>query len=171
MNSWKIRHVTEADAKKLLAYMHELAAEPGIPLPLRPGMFQITPEEERAWIRQHNEQDNALLLAVEANGEIVGVLHCAGSGDLFTRHNVTFGVSLRQDYRGRGIGTQLIRRCLDWARSKGYIRRVQLEVFAANEEAIQLYERLGFETEGWRIRAYYVDDRYVDTYLMSQQIA
>ncbi len=171
MNNWKIRHVTEADAEKLLAYMDQLAAEPGIALPLRPGTFQFTLEEERAWIRQHNEQDNALLLVVEAAGEIVGVLNCAGSGDYFTRHNVSFGISLRQDYRGRGIGTQLIRQCLDWARSRGYIRRVQLEVFTYNEEAIQLYERLGFETEGWRARAYYIDNQYVDTYLMARQIA
>lgn len=169
--NWIIREATEADAARLIAYMDELAQEPDVTLPLRPGTFQITLEQEREWIRQHNEQDNALLLLVEAQGEIVGVLHCQGSPDLFTRHNVTMGVSLRKDYRGRGIGTQLIRRCLEWARSKGYIRRVQLEVFAYNEEAIQLYERLGFETEGWRIQAYYIDDHYVDTYLMSQQIA
>jgi RimJ/RimL family protein N-acetyltransferase len=169
--SWIIRKANETDAEALIAYMQELAQEPGVHLPLRPGTFELTPEQEREWIRQHTEQDNALLLVVEAEGEIVGVLHCEGSADLFTRHNVTFGVSLRADYRGRGIGTQLINECLAWAHSKPYVRRVQLEVFANNEAAIQLYERMGFLTEGWRARSYYIDDHYVDTYLMSQQIA
>lgn len=169
--NWTIRKATEADAGQLIAYMDRLAQEPGVNLPLRPGSFQMTLEQEREWIRQHTTQDNALLLVVEAEGEIVGALHCEGSADLFTRHNVSFGVSLRADYRGKGIGTQLISECLAWARSKPYVRRVQLEVFANNEAAIQLYERLGFLTEGWRERAYYIDNHYVDTYLMSQQIA
>lgn len=108
---------------------------------------------------------------VEADEEIVGLLHCEGSSDLFTRHNVTLSVWLRADYRGKGIGTQLISDGLVWARSKPYVRRVELEVFADNEPAIQFYERMGFLTEGWRVRAYFIDNHYVDTYLMSQQIA
>lgn len=169
--NWQIRQAEVTDAEGLIAYMQRLASEPGVNLPLRPGTFHYTVEQEREWIRQRREQDNALLLVVEAEGEIVGVLHCEGSGDLFTRHNVTFGVSIRADYRGQGIGTQLINECLAWARSKPYVQRVQLEVFASNEPAIQLYERMGFLTEGWRARSYYIDNHYVDTYLMSQQIA
>ena len=169
--SWIIRKAKEADAFGLLDYMRQLSEEPGVNLPLHPGTFNLTPEQEREWIRQHIEQDNALLLVVEAEGEIVGVLHCEGSTDLFTRHNVSFGMSLRADYRSKGIDTQLISDGLAWARSKPYVRRVQLEVFTNNEAAIQLYEHMGFLTEGWRTRAYYIDNHYVDTYLMSQQIA
>ena len=43
------------------------------------------------------------------------------------------------DYRGRGIGTHIIRRCIS-----SCCVPLFLYVFTANERAISLYERLGF---------------------------
>lgn len=45
--------------------------------------------------------------------------------------------------RGRGIGYELLRRSLD-ALGEHHCRRVSLTVTAANREAIDLYERMGF---------------------------
>jgi ribosomal-protein-alanine N-acetyltransferase len=62
-------------------------------------------------------------------------------------------VALRPQFRGRGIGTALMRHVLDEARSLG-AKRATLEVRASNTGAIRLYERLGFYIAATR-RNYY----------------
>lgn len=45
--------------------------------------------------------------------------------------------------RGRGLGEQMLRRCLDQAREFGY-RRCYLETLTGMDAAMRLYERYGF---------------------------
>jgi ribosomal-protein-alanine N-acetyltransferase len=62
-------------------------------------------------------------------------------------------LAVRPAFRGRGIGTALLRRLLADARALG-ARRATLEVRASNEGARRLYERLGFHVAGVRRRYY-----------------
>lgn len=54
----------------------------------------------------------------------------------------TIGVD--ESMRGRGIGTELMRRAERTAREKGAVE-IRLNVFAFNRHAITLYEDLGYE--------------------------
>jgi GNAT superfamily N-acetyltransferase len=45
--------------------------------------------------------------------------------------------------RGRGVGAALVEAALDRARERG-CRRVELDTSEANEDALRLYERMGF---------------------------
>jgi len=62
-------------------------------------------------------------------------------------------VAILPALRGRGIGTQLMRRVFDEARRLG-ARRATLEVRASNDGARRLYERLGFYVASVRPRYY-----------------
>ena len=62
-------------------------------------------------------------------------------------------LAMRPAVRGRGLGTALLERVLEDARTLG-ARRATLEVRASNERARRLYERLGFYVAGVR-RNYY----------------
>jgi ribosomal-protein-alanine N-acetyltransferase len=62
-------------------------------------------------------------------------------------------VAMRPALRGRGIGTDLIRRVFDEAKKLG-ARRATLEVRRSNEAARRLYERLGFTVTGTRPNYY-----------------
>jgi ribosomal protein S18 acetylase RimI-like enzyme len=53
------------------------------------------------------------------------------------------GIALLPDYRGRGIGTQLMRIAGQQARKHGY-DRLSLVVFEENTAALRLYQRLGY---------------------------
>ncbi|MBC7813015.1 MAG: GNAT family N-acetyltransferase, partial [Burkholderiales bacterium] len=57
------------------------------------------------------------------------------------------GMGVLASYRGRGIGKRLMLDAIADARSKG-IERVELEVYASNKPAIELYKKVGFEIEG-----------------------
>lgn len=51
---------------------------------------------------------------------------------------------LKKEARGKGIGAELMRLCVDFAKKAGY-NLVYIETFCNMTEAIKLYERSGFE--------------------------
>ena len=53
-------------------------------------------------------------------------------------------VSLYNEYRGQGIGSQLMMKMLDLLRQQGY-KKVSLSVQKANY-AVKMYEKSGFKT-------------------------
>jgi [ribosomal protein S18]-alanine N-acetyltransferase len=66
-------------------------------------------------------------------------------------------VAVDPDRRRRGIATRLLERLFELTRDderRGYT----LEVRISNEDAIRLYEQLGFEPRGIR-RGYYTDNK------------
>jgi ribosomal protein S18 acetylase RimI-like enzyme len=75
-------------------------------------------------------------------------------------------MGLMPNYRGRGIGRQLLSACLTKARFNG-ITRVELEVRADNERAIKLYERMGFGREALKRHGMRFDGVYHDSIQMS----
>jgi RimJ/RimL family protein N-acetyltransferase len=54
---------------------------------------------------------------------------------------------------------------LDYAFKGLDFRRVSLEVLAINTNAIKLYEKLGFVREGIRRKEFFLDGKYLDSYI------
>jgi ribosomal protein S18 acetylase RimI-like enzyme len=76
-------------------------------------------------------------------------------------HGGVLGMGVRKDVRGQGIGSKLIARTLTAAKELG-LERVELDVYASNQPAIRLYEKVGFVVEGTRKRARKLDGIYDD---------
>jgi RimJ/RimL family protein N-acetyltransferase len=81
-------------------------------------------------------------------------------------HCGTLGVGLLPEFRGKGIGRQLMRRTIDAAFAFG-LTRVELTVREGNANAIVLYRSLGFETEGLHRNAVCVEGKYENLYSMA----
>lgn len=88
--------------------------------------------------------DNCLV--AEENGRMVGAVWTRIMDDYGHVDDDTpsFAISLYQDFRGKGIGTALMRGMLDLLREQGY-RQASLAVQKANY-AVRMYENLGFRT-------------------------
>ena len=56
----------------------------------------------------------------------------------------SFAISLYKEYRGKGIGTEMMRRMLDLLKSQGY-KKASLAVQKANY-AVRMYQAAGFQT-------------------------
>lgn len=92
------------------------------------------------------QRDDAVLFVVQAENRIVGSLSSQvqnGVADL--------GMLLLPEFRGRGIGSRLVERCIEWCRVQG-CHKITLGVWPHNKAAIRLYEKFGFEQEGYRRR-------------------
>lgn len=84
-----------------------------------------------------------------AGDQLVGMLHVEVS-----RHGFgEFGMLVDPGWRGRGVGSALVRAAIGWARCQG-LHKLCLEVFAHNTAAIALYHKFGFAEEGRRVRQY-----------------
>jgi len=58
-----------------------------------------------------------------------------------------YGLGLRPDLVGRGLGLDFFRAGLEFARERYRPRLIRLHVAAFNERAIKVYERAGFARE------------------------
>jgi RimJ/RimL family protein N-acetyltransferase len=84
-----------------------------------------------------------------------------------SRHKTNlWGVFVAPSHRGRGIGRKVVSKAVRHAFENG-VRRVNLQVFVPNPEAVQLYFALGFVEYGREPEAICLDGRYYDGIHMS----
>lgn len=81
-------------------------------------------------------------------------------------HIGDFGVTVRKDHWGKGIGSSLIETMLKWAKASDVIRKINLNVQTNNETAIALYKKFSFEIEGTIRRDSFIDGKFYDAYAM-----
>lgn len=88
--------------------------------------------------------DNCLVADVD--GKVVGAVWTRLMSDYGHVDDDTpsFAISLYNEYRGRGIGTDMMRRMLELLKEQGY-KRASLAVQKANY-AVKMYEKVGFHT-------------------------
>jgi RimJ/RimL family protein N-acetyltransferase len=77
------------------------------------------------------------------DGALIGFCFFEPCGD-----ELFYGLGLRPDLTGQGLGEQFVLAGLAFARRLHGLRRVVLDVAAFNERAIRLYRRLGFTESG-----------------------
>lgn len=65
-----------------------------------------------------------------------------------------------------GIGSEIIRRLIDFCKGNGITTRIQLDTRCDNEVAVKLYERFGFEIEGRLKNTTLLNGNYYDLYVM-----
>ena len=100
--------------------------------------------------------------------EVVGQLTLSVYTNPRTRHSGHFGIAVRDDWQGRGVGTALMEACLDLADNWLNLSRLDLRVYVDNAPAIALYEKFGFEIEGTHRCFAYRQGAYVDAYVMAR---
>jgi RimJ/RimL family protein N-acetyltransferase len=162
-----IREAIPSDAAQIIAYVNRLSEEPHSNIELSPGEFTLSVEDEARILSDFAASDNSIYLVAEADGQIVGSLNCKGGKRRAIRHAVTLGMSVDQDWRSQGIGSQLMAQAIAWAKSTGIISRIDLAVFERNEKAIRLYKKFGFEIEGKHQKAIFRDGMYLDNLTMA----
>lgn len=99
----------------------------------------------RTALEQTLSKKEAVYLVAEEDGRIVG--HC-GVTNIVGEGEIT-NVAVHPDYRGKGIGWELLAALLAEGKKAG-ITAFTLEVRAGNQPAVHLYEKAGFVSAGIR---------------------
>ena len=141
--SWSIRQATLDDLDEVFEVFAAVAAE-------RVHIGSEPPIDRDArlarWRERFDEPHNATFVAVD-DDRIVGqgVITWAGASEI--------GMAILPKWRGKGIGSALLEALIVWAEADGS-HKMELYVWPHNAAAMALYEKFGFEREGYLKRHY-----------------
>lgn len=112
---------------------------------------------------------NIMLMAMDGNN-IAGIATISSSSKIKSRHEGELGIVVAKKYQGKGIGTELIKRLIDWAKGNGVTTRIKLDTRADNVKAVSLYLKFGFVVEGCLKNSTLLNGKYYDLYVMGMMI-
>jgi putative acetyltransferase len=157
-----IRRATVGDAEGIQATFASPKAMAGtLQLPF-PSL-----ERWRKWLADDAADD--FVLVAEVAGEVVGNLGLhAASKSPRRRHAGAIGMSVRDDWQGRGVGTALMVAAVDLADNWLNYTRLELTVYTDNAVALALYRKFGFEIEGTLKGYAFRSGCFIDAYTMAR---
>ncbi|MGE3321314.1 MAG: GNAT family N-acetyltransferase [Phycisphaerales bacterium] len=147
-----LRSAEGTDADAFLAFRRHTALTSPYVATLPEELAEMTSADVAKSIAQYLERPTELLLlavdpARPALG-LIGGLNLRSPGKIKLNHVVDLGMSIHEDYRGRGLGSCLMAAAVAWAQAHPDIHKICLGVMPENAFAVRLYERFGFEVEG-----------------------
>lgn len=143
MNNLIIREMKKDEYKILDEFLYKAIFIPkGMKKPPRE---IINNEELQVYIKNFGTDKNDNCLAAEYDGKIIGACWTRIMNDYGHIDNDTpsFAISLYEEYRGKGIGTDLMKTMLKLLKEKGY-KKASLSV-QKNNYAVKLYKNIGFK--------------------------
>lgn len=125
LNSEKmnLRKATDDDAE-VIAHQNTIYFGKQAPL--------VMPEAE--------EKRGLTIYIAEVDRNVIGKVNLQKTGDM----GAIFGLGILPEFRGRGLGKVLLLKAVDLLKADGF-EKVNLQVEAMNETALNLYKRCGFE--------------------------
>jgi diamine N-acetyltransferase len=129
-------------------------------------VFPMSMPDEEAWYEGMLEDRTVRNFAVDLEGQHVGG---AGFGRIDPR-NASAEVGLfigLPELWDQGVGTDVLKTILRFGFEEMNLNRIALRVFAGNERAVHLYEKVGFQHEGRMRQAEFRHGRYHDLLWMS----
>ncbi len=165
----EIREGRESDAERFLELSQQTDRETQFML-VEPDERVMTAEEVRERIKRILSRDNQVILVAENDGQLVGRGVALGGDFRRNKRTALVVIGILQFFTGQGIGARLLAALEQWAHEHG-IHRLELTVMVNNERAIGLYKKMGFEIEGRKRDALFVNGTYVDEYLMAKLLA
>ncbi len=160
--SLSIRKAYPSDARGIINCMQSVMDEK---IYLVSEYYLLTERGEQERLKNPDE----LTLVCNDSDLVVGVLTLQRGMYKKNRHVANLGIAIRRSYRHMNVGTGMIEQAMEWAKNNG-IKKVNLEVFSTNANAIKTYRKLGFEYEGLRKSQFFINGQYVDDVLMTRML-
>ena len=132
-----------------------------------PVISEITNKyEQDSWFF-NQESDNNVVLVAASGDKILG--HCSVEHNAWECSDLVgeLGILLKKEYRNAipSIGKHLMISAIREAKLKGF-EKITLSVFQTNQNAIELYKKVGFKIIGIRKNQFLIEGTYYNEVLM-----
>ncbi|HVP40545.1 MAG TPA: GNAT family N-acetyltransferase [Candidatus Krumholzibacteriaceae bacterium] len=114
------------------------------------------------------EKREIINCAAEVDGKVIANSEIGKREDLIS-HVGGFGITIKQGYRGIGIGTKIMQTLIEESKKAG-LKILVLEVFDTNNIAKHLYQKMGFKEAGRIPKGIYKNGKYVDLIRMTLEL-
>lgn len=161
----EIRKIEMKDADNYLSMLLNLDNETKFMM-FEPGERPTDINITKNIIEKSINGDNLVLIATDGEN-IVGFLSAQRGVPNRIKHTAYIIAGIRENFRGKGIGSKLFFELDIWARENN-ITRLDLSVVCSNTIAKHLYEKNGFKIEGIKKNAMIIDGKYVDEFSMAK---
>jgi RimJ/RimL family protein N-acetyltransferase len=124
-------------------------------------------KEEKKWFEKLLEDEEAKIFTILKKDSVpIGVVYLSKIDwrDRNARASIMIGV--KKEW-GKGYGVDAMKTLLKFAFEEMNLHRVELDVFEENSKAISCYKKCGFKKEGERSENYFLDGKYLNSYLMA----
>lgn len=154
-----LRSPGEEDAEAMLAYLRQVFDETHFMNRYPEEAEAMTLEREKAFLaHQAAAGARSMMINAVVDGRVAGNVGLNPVADMIKlRHRISIGIGIIKDYWGMGLGTLLMEEALREAKRMDFYQ-AELGVYADNERAIRLYEKLGFERWGVTKNAFRLKD-------------
>lgn len=160
-----LRKAEPEDAAAILAYLNRIGGESDN-LTFGENGLNLPPEQEAAFIQSVNASKTSVMLVGFVEGEVACLGDLSASTKERLAHVGEVSVSVGKKFWRQGVGEQLMKALMDFARDTGVLETLHLGVKADNAGAIALYRKLGFTEYGRFPRFFHVNGQYYDEILM-----
>ena len=163
------RRAQGSDAGKIVDFYNFVGGETSY-LSFEKDEYPMNVKEQEDEIRSLEDKEASIMLLAMDKDEIAGIATIHSSAKVKARHDGELGIVVAKKYQGQGIGTELIRQLIEWAKGKGVTTRISLDTRADNVKAVELYLKFGFVVEGCRKNSTLLDGKYYDLYVMGMML-
>ena len=163
------RRAQGSDAGKIVDFYNFVGGETSY-LSFEKDEYPMNVKEQEDEIRSLEDKEASIMLLAMDKDEIAGIATIHSSAKVKARHDGELGIVVAKKYQGQGLGTELIRQLIEWAKGNGVTTRISLDTRADNVKAVELYLKFGFVVEGCRKNSTLLDGKYYDLYVMGMML-
>jgi len=163
-----IRKAESEDIAYLLAHLPCITEE----LLKRPNYSEMKPPMQMFAIEatpfSMNEISvNSLSLIAEVDNYIAGIITCRGGRYDEIKHVSSLEVYVGKKWRNNGIGSDLLKNAINWAKENNQIKRLHVEFPSDNNQLVNFYKKLDFQIEATLRKSILINDMLKDNLIMS----
>lgn len=139
-----LRTPITSDAEGLLDFIKKSCGETEFLLRY-PEEWNITTEQEEAWVNRVRSSPDTLSIACYVDGKPVGNSDITFRGGMKVLHRASISIAILKDYWNIGIGSAMLSELVAAAQAREGTEIIELEFVEGNDRAKALYEKFGFE--------------------------
>lgn len=164
-----IRIATAEDASDLLAMKLEYLGDSKT-IPLFQSEYPNDLANEANLINRLEVEKNSVLFVAENKNKLIGNIDLNGNQRLKLFHTGVVGMGIRENWRGKGVGSVLLDVVIKWSEMNQFINLLWLEVYDSNEAGKALYTKMGFHECGRMKNFFHEDNEFIDKITMARHL-